>query len=755
MRTSWGAELLLVCNATRFVYRFNQSVLRTSLDWPILQNEEAVEAAGQNKTFAFMKAYALYKLDRLTEAWNTLNVVPAGSVDEDSLAHLKAQVLYRQMQYAGAADQYVSLMKSLEGSDEADVWDTQLNLLASLVSAGRSDEVMTSTFLANAVQHVLDGTSVEKSMPFELIYNVACALLDAGRPAAAATALEVALVSGSALLAEEHGSPPEEVAEEMAPLRAQAAMILQQAGYEDAAESLYESMGVTLSGGTRRHLLGGGKGGGADPSTRTVAISNLAGLQSNGRKLVEGYARIAAALDASTTSKLTRRQLLTLRFNRALLAFHLKRFTEVDSLLAGLRADIPAAKAASVQTEAGMPAYLTRLQDSVDALQVALDAAKAVAAGSPEAGSVEKVANMLKGVVLGQKGRRNYVSPALACYSQLLSAQGQNADAATVLLQHSSAPVHPCLSMTCAQLCGPTADGLKHLTAAVDTWTAAAAAKATGSAALAHSAHAVLCAVQALQARAAALASAGMWEESARDLTTIARKLPGATAQQKAAALAMLALVKIKQSGGSAEKETTALLEEARTVAGGAVVSAGASAVLASTLEWVVPGVQHQRAVKRSAATGTSSSRPSGVAPPFGATAVPAVAVDAAAAAAKAAASAKKAEKRRRIARAKRAKRRTAYLAKLSASEKYAMIGIPRPDPERWIPKVERSKGKRKGKDAKGGAGYGHQGGGDAALAAALDAKAKAEKEKASGAPAPAPAPAPKGKPTAKGKGRK
>jgi hypothetical protein len=92
-----------------------------------------------------------------------------------------------------------------------------------------------------------------------------------------------------------------------------------------------------------------------------------------------------------------------------------------------------------------------------------------------------------------------------------------------------------------------------------------------------------------------------------------------------------------------------------------------------------------------------------------------------------------------------RAKRKALLLAKMKASGKYDVVGIPPPDPDRWIPKHLRRRG-RKVAAAK----YGVQAGktnvssggaqGTAGLekvTEALDAKAKADASKAAGGSKP------------------
>jgi hypothetical protein len=141
---------------------------------------------------------------------------------------------------------------------------------------------------------------------------------------------------------------------------------------------------------------------------------------------------------------------------------------------------------------------------------------------------------------------------------------------------------------------------------------------------------------------------------------------------------------------------------------------------------------------KRNANTPAASSTPAS-APGFSSNAAPGAPFNS-----------KSLAKRRRILKV-RAKRKALLLAKMKASGKYDVVGIPAPDPDRWIPKHLRRRG-RKVAAAK----YGVQAGktnvssggaqGTAGLekiTEALDAKAKADASKAAVGSKPVQAPTP------------
>ena len=177
----------------------------------------------------FFHAYALYKLERHVEAARALG--PPKDGEEVPVQHLRAQIAYKRGAYGEAAGVYRGVVEGLQGEGEEvevlDLQDAQLNLLAALVSGGMSgvEAMAASPTLGSAVRAVLEGKAEEAGLPYEFVYNVGCALIDRGDTGGAARALEQALVAGAAF-AREGGGGDAEVEVELAPVRAQAALLL-------------------------------------------------------------------------------------------------------------------------------------------------------------------------------------------------------------------------------------------------------------------------------------------------------------------------------------------------------------------------------------------------------------------------------------------------------------------------------------------------------------------------------------------------
>jgi len=105
----------------------------------------------------FEKAYCLYRQNKLEEALESLK----GQEGSTELMLLESQILYRLGKMGTYVDIYQKLPKSTIDSLE-------INLVAALVSAGRSSEV----------QGTLDSLRVKATSSFELAYNTACSLIE-------------------------------------------------------------------------------------------------------------------------------------------------------------------------------------------------------------------------------------------------------------------------------------------------------------------------------------------------------------------------------------------------------------------------------------------------------------------------------------------------------------------------------------------------------------------------------------------------
>ncbi|XP_057751010.1 uncharacterized protein LOC130969353 [Arachis stenosperma] len=192
--------------------------------------------------FDFLKAYCLYRQNKLNEALESLKTQERTT--ETML--LEAQILYRLGKMDACLDIYQKLQKSK-------IDNLEINCVASLVMGGRSSEV----------QGLLDSLRVKATSSFELAYNTACSLIERKKY----TDAEQLLLSGRRIGQEvlmEDNLPDDEIESELAPLAVQLAYVQQLLGRkQDAIEAYIDII--------KRDM--------ADESSIAVAVNNLVSLR--------------------------------------------------------------------------------------------------------------------------------------------------------------------------------------------------------------------------------------------------------------------------------------------------------------------------------------------------------------------------------------------------------------------------------------------------------------------------------------------
>ncbi len=211
----------------------------------------ACERHGAPDDLAFERAYALYKSHDAPDALALLERVSSNP----SRTQLRAQLLHRAGRAAESADAYADLFETRGAlaPDASARSAAATNLVASLVAAGRSADV------ADALRSA--GVSPKES--HELAFNVACAAIETGDLADAAEYLVLARKLGEETLAEEESAGPDEIADELFPIDAQAARVAALRGRASEAATLYRAALATKS---------------TDHGAVAVAANNLAAL---------------------------------------------------------------------------------------------------------------------------------------------------------------------------------------------------------------------------------------------------------------------------------------------------------------------------------------------------------------------------------------------------------------------------------------------------------------------------------------------
>jgi signal recognition particle subunit SRP72 len=742
-----------------------------------VQWAEAIVAAGDDSVFAFHRAYALYRSDKFDAARQTLAAAPPAVSGSEGAQHLLAQILYRSGRYAESATMYDSLLGALlaeAGGAEGDVDpsvldDLRLNMAAAYVAAGQAPALLAHPQFAPAFEALVRGKPLRGGgfggAAFELLYNLACALIDAGQPSAAMRALVAAYARGRDELAAD-GLDDARVADDLAIVRAQAAYLLQAGHYHDAAASLYADVLRAKP---------------SDASVGAVAAVNgaLLATMSGGKQLVESVRRLKATAAApATTGKLLTRHLAALHYNAAVLSALLGQAGEADAALKRAAAALSALEAGVGAGGAGDPHgqamgagvdLLSRTAAALEGGATLEKAVAAVAAAGPAEGG--------KGGRIAGAGGAAAVSPLAALQAQAAASQGRHSEAVALLQAMGeaagAAPVHPATVATCAHLLLVSGQGEaaeRMLAASADAWQAAAGAPVPALPVFGP----LDAAASLLHQRAALHLRRGDLDGAAAVFDRL-HALPGLSAEHRGSALACLSVLRTRQAAAPALPEEARsrllagadiALREATALVVGAGGRKPSFADMSRVAEEEVSALEEAAAdpLASAAAAAAAASRAAGGAAAGAGGSAAAGSAEAAAEAARVAARAAVARKRRH---AKRARRREAYVAALKVrSPEFAALGVlPKPDPERWLPKRERTYGKKSrrrqiAKAAMAVTSGGAQGSAAASEAAMreLDAKAKADAAKASGkagagsaAGTPMTSPAGKKKPAGKG----
>jgi signal recognition particle subunit SRP72 len=183
--------------------------------------EKALDLASKFDFLLFERAYCLYRSAKLEEALSVLEEADSG----ENVLHLRAQILYKRGDFEQSSDVYASIVE--ENEEQAQSSETLVNLGAAFTAANSGTKAL--EFLSSA----------DESDNYELLYNTACAMIQAGNLTNAEACLRKAeTCCRQSLEADE--CPPEEIDEEVAVILTQLAYVLQLGGDTSKASAIYK-----------------------------------------------------------------------------------------------------------------------------------------------------------------------------------------------------------------------------------------------------------------------------------------------------------------------------------------------------------------------------------------------------------------------------------------------------------------------------------------------------------------------------------
>ncbi|PKA57689.1 hypothetical protein AXF42_Ash016735 [Apostasia shenzhenica] len=259
----------------------------------------------------FFKAYCLYRQNKLQEALDSLSDQERSPM----VLQLESQILYRLGKMDACMQSYEKLQKF-----KIDSLDLKTNIIAALISAGRSTEV----------HGMMDTLKVKASNSFELAYNTACSLIEKKKYSEAENQLLSARRIGQEMLMDEDYAD-DEIETELAPIAVQLAYIQQLLGNKKEAIEAY--IGII-----NRNL--------ADASSLAIATNNLISLRGTKdasdslKKLDRFIEKVDGSslfkLSSGLDFKLSQRQRESLYSNRVLLLLQANRVDQAQELVSAL-----------------------------------------------------------------------------------------------------------------------------------------------------------------------------------------------------------------------------------------------------------------------------------------------------------------------------------------------------------------------------------------------------------------------------------
>ncbi|XP_012281414.1 signal recognition particle subunit SRP72 [Orussus abietinus] len=264
----------------------------------------------QLANLVFEKAYALYRLNEVTEALKVVDSVQNPSL---RIKELKAQILYRLERYEECFSVYRDIIKNSNDEYEDERETNLAAVIANLAAEGLDLEVPTL-----------------KENTYEQVYNAACQLVSQ----ATCESKELLIEAENKLKMaekmcreslEEDEVPLEKVDEEIAIIKVQLAYCLQLQGREKEAQALYSA------------AL---KSSPSDIALNAVANNNLLTLNKD-QNIFDSKKRMKSAFQEGLEHRLTSKQRRTIAYNQCLLALYVNQGDRCQQLCDKLATQYP------------------------------------------------------------------------------------------------------------------------------------------------------------------------------------------------------------------------------------------------------------------------------------------------------------------------------------------------------------------------------------------------------------------------------
>ena len=248
----------------------------------------------------FERAYAYYRINRLSDSLDALNGAAANAGNENlppRCVELKAQVLYKLERFEECFFLYKDIIKNTDANDEYET-ERMTNLIAA--------SVMALTMAENKSDGKYDVPVEDEQETYEIVYNSACKLLAEGNWADAESALERAAEKCKEYLLQEEEEDEEEIEKETGIIRVQLGYASQMQGKEREAQAIYNAVLRSKP---------------ADIGLVAAASNNLLTLNRD-QNIFDSKKRIKAATAEGLEQKLPISHRMVIARNNALLAMY-------------------------------------------------------------------------------------------------------------------------------------------------------------------------------------------------------------------------------------------------------------------------------------------------------------------------------------------------------------------------------------------------------------------------------------------------
>ncbi|KAL4641605.1 signal recognition particle subunit SRP72 [Arapaima gigas] len=254
----------------------------------------------------FEKAYCEYRLNRVE---NALKTIESASEQTDKLKELYGQVLYRLERYKECQAVYRDLIRNSQDEYEE---ERKTNLSAVMAALSTWEKAS------------LEDLGLTETT-YELCYNAACTLIGQGQLTEAMKKLRKAEELCRLSLSEDSDMTEEDIELELAVIHSQMAYIMQLEGRTDNALQLYNQViklkpsDVGLLAVTANNIITINKDQNVFDSKKKVKLTNAEGVE----------------------HKLTKKQLQSIEFNKALLAMYTNQADQCRKLSSSLQTQNP------------------------------------------------------------------------------------------------------------------------------------------------------------------------------------------------------------------------------------------------------------------------------------------------------------------------------------------------------------------------------------------------------------------------------